>query len=78
MDLFVTNQNNTDRIIRAVVSVLLILFYFVAPSNIDNTLANIGLGISGVLLFNAVSGNCYIYRVFGISTCSIELNSNEV
>ena len=67
----VTNQSKNDRIIRAVIAVVLILAYLVAPSSFNNSIALIGLGVAGVLLFNATSGNCYIYRMLGINTCPL-------
>ncbi|MBT04768.1 MAG: hypothetical protein CMA92_03235 [Euryarchaeota archaeon] len=69
--IFVINQSNKDRIIRAVIAALLILAYFVVPSSVNNSIVLIGLGVAGVLVFNAVSGNCYIYRMLGINTCPL-------
>ncbi len=69
--IFVTNQSNKDRIIRAVIATLLILAYLAIPSSVNNTIALIGLGVAGVLIFNAISGNCYIYRALGINTCPL-------
>ena len=69
--ILVTNQSNNDRIIRAVIGVLLILAYLAIPSSVNNSIALVGLGVAGVLLFNAVSGNCYIYRTLGINTCPL-------
>ena len=69
--IFVTNQSNKDRIIRAVIAAVLILAYFVVPSSVNNSIVLIGLGVAGVLVFNAVSGNCYIYRMLGINTCRL-------
>ena len=68
---FVTNQSNYDRIIRAGIAVVLILAYLAIPSSVNNSIALIGLGVAGVLLFNAASGNCYIYRALGINTCPL-------
>ena len=70
----VTNQSNNDRIIRAVIAVVLILAYLVMPSSVNHMIAFIGLGIAGVLLFNAISGNCYVYRALGINTCPLPEN----
>tara|TARA_Y100000814_G_scaffold163128_1_gene119108 strand:+ start:680 stop:913 length:234 start_codon:yes stop_codon:yes gene_type:complete len=65
--LFVTNQSNTERIIRAVIALILIIAgYF-----IGSPLFEVGLMLAGVLFFNAISGNCYIYRMFGFSTCPL-------
>jgi len=66
--ILVRNQSNNDRIIRAVIAAVLILAYLVMPSSINNTIALFGVGVAGVLLFNAISGNCYIYRALGINT----------
>ena len=70
--MLVKNESDKDRIIRAVIAVVLIAFYFAVPSSINATIANIGLVVAGVLLFNAVSGTCMIYRAFGINTCPIK------
>ena len=69
--ILVKNQSNTERIIRAVIAVILILAYLAIPSSVNSSIALFGLGVAGVLLFNAVSGNCYIYRAFGINTCPL-------
>ena len=69
--ILVTNQSKNDRIIRAVIAVVLILAYLAIPSSVNNTIALVGLGVAGVLIFNAVSGNCYIYRTLGINTCPL-------
>ena len=68
---FVTNQSNYDRIIRAGIAVVLILAYLAIPSSVNNSIGFVGLGVDGVLLFNAASGNCYIYRALGINTCPL-------
>ena len=67
--LIITNQSNKDRIIRLVISILLIATSILV--NIGEFYSIMAVSISGVLLFNAISGNCYIYRVFGINTCPL-------
>ena len=69
--ILVTNQSNNERIFRALIAVVLILAYLAIPSSVNNLITLIGLGVAGVLLFNAASGNCYIYRVLGINTCPL-------
>ena len=66
------NESDKDRIIRAVIAVILIGFYLAVPPSVNATIANIGLVVAGVLLFNAVSGTCMIYRAFGINTYPIK------
>ena len=70
--MFVKNESDKDRIIRVVIAVILIGFYFVVPSSVNASIANIGLVVAGVLLFNALSGTCMIYRALGINTCPIQ------
>ena len=65
--LFVKNQSNTERIIRAVIALILIIAGYFVGSPVFEA----GLMFAGVLIFNAVSGNCYIYRMFGFSTCPL-------
>ena len=69
--ILVTNQSNNERIFRALIAVVLILAYLAIPSSVNNLIALIGHGVASVLLFNAASGNCYIYRVLGINTCPL-------
>ena len=41
--ILVTNQSNNDRIIRAVIAVVLILAYLAIPSSVNNSIALVGL-----------------------------------
>ena len=71
--LIITNQSNTDRMIRAVVAVILLVVSY--TSGFDSTIGMMALAVAGVLIFNVVSGNCYIYRVLGINTCPVDMKS---
>ena len=71
--LMIINQSNTDRMIRAVVAVILLVVSY--TSGFDSTIGMMALAVAGVLVFNAISGNCYIYRVLGINTCPVDLKS---
>lgn len=71
--LMITNQSNTDRMIRAIVAVILLVVSY--TSGFDSTIGIMALAVAGVLIFNVVSGNCYIYRVLGINTCPVDLKS---
>ena len=69
MNLFVTNQNKSERILRFIISLFLLpATYFVGNSIYSLTLSVIG----GILLFNAIVGTCFTYRLFGINTCKID------
>jgi len=71
--LLVTNQSNVDRIIRAIVAAVILSNPFKVAY--DSTIGIIALSIAGVLIFNVISGNCYIYRVLGINTCPVDFKS---
>ena len=67
MELFKTNQNKPERVLRFIVA----LFLLPAPIVLGSTLyAFILCGIGSILLFNAVSGACMIYKVLGVDTCN--------
>ena len=69
MKLFITNQNSSERIVRFIVS----LFLLPTPFVLECTTYTMVLGIlGGILLFNSLVGTCYIYRIFGISTCEVK------
>ena len=68
MGLLKTNQNKAERILRLIVS----LFLLPAPILLESSLYTLILcSIGGILLFNAVSGTCMIYKIFGVDTCEI-------
>ena len=71
--LMITNQSNTDRMIRAIVAVVILANPFDVAH--DSVIGIIALTIAGVLIFNAISGNCYIYQALGINTCPVDLKS---
>ena len=69
MNLFVTNQNKSERIARFLISIFLIP----APLIYDiNIFSLVQLAVGGILLFNSISGMCAIYRFFGINTCKVK------
>ena len=68
MKIFVKNQNGAERVVRFIVSVFLIpapLIFEVNPFSVAQSI------VGGILLFNAFSGMCAIYRFFGANTCEI-------
>jgi len=68
MKFIIKNQNNKDRAIRLIISLLLIPSPLIFGEMRWTMFAG-WLGIA--LLFNALSGNCYAYRLFGINSCKI-------
>ena len=68
MKLFTTNQNKSERVLRFIISVFLIpapIVYEFEPFSIAQSF------VGGILLFNAISGMCVIYRFFGANTCKL-------
>ena len=66
MDLFKTNQNKAERFLRLIVS----LFLLPSPMLLGLSLYPLILcSIGVILLFNALSGACMIYKILGVDTC---------
>ena len=69
MNIFTTNQNKSERIVRFIISLFLLPTpLFLAQSNYSIFLCVIG----GILLFNSIVGTCMIYKLFGVDTCKIK------
>ena len=66
--MFETNQNTPERILRFLVALVLLPAPFVLEQNAYTLLA---AGVGGVLLFNAISGTCLTYKMFGVNTCPL-------
>ena len=67
--MFEVNQNKPERILRFLVSAILLPAPFILEQN-AYTIAIAGVG--AILLFNALSGSCLTYKAFGVSTCAIK------
>jgi len=68
MKFIVTNQNKEGRVVRFIVSVFLLPAPFIYQNNPSAIIQSL---IGGILLFNAFSGMCVIYRFFGVNTCKV-------
>ena len=69
MQLLKTNQNKSERVLRFIISLLLLPSPYILGSSTYSTI----LFIFGVIfLFNALVGTCFTYRLFGVDTCNIE------
>ena len=66
--MFETNQNTPERILRLLVAFVLLPAPFVAE---QNTYTLIAAGVGAILLFNAVTGTCMTYKMFGVNTCRL-------
>ncbi|MBP9070080.1 MAG: DUF2892 domain-containing protein [Bacteroidia bacterium] len=61
-----TNMGSTDKVIRILVAVAILVLYF--TDKISGTLAIIGLVLSAVFMLTSLLGFCPLYLPFGIST----------
>ena len=68
MKLFTTNQNKSERVLRFILSVFLIPAPIVYEFDLFSIVQSV---VGGILLFNAISGMCVIYRFFGTNTCKL-------
>ena len=66
--MFKTNQNTPERILRFLIAMVLLPAPLVLEQNAYTMLA---ASVGGVLMFNALSGTCYTYRMFGVNTCAL-------
>jgi hypothetical protein len=60
------NMGSTDKIIRILVALVIILLYF--TDQLSGTLAIIGLVLSGIFILTSFISFCPLYLPFGIST----------
>ena len=67
MNILINNQNNAERITRFVISLFLLPSTLIFGYEIFPMVQSV---VGGILLFNALSGMCTIYRIFGANTCS--------
>lgn len=64
------NMGSTDRIVRAVIAVAIVLLYF--NNVVTGTLGIVLLVLAAVFLLTAFVGFCPLYLPFGLSTCKRE------
>jgi len=68
MEFFKTNQNNSERVTRLIISL------FLLPAPIIFGISNYAIFlccVGGILLFNSIVGTCFIYKFFGVNTCKV-------
>ena len=66
--MFEANQNKAERILRLIVAAACLPAPFVMEATMYAWML---AGLGAVMLFNAVSGMCYTYKMFGVSTCAL-------
>jgi len=66
------NMGITDRVMRVIIAVLIVLLYFTKV--ITGTLGIVLIALSGIFVLTSFISFCPIYAPFGISTCKIKEN----
>lgn len=64
-----TNEGTTDRIIRAVLGIVL---FGLALTSLAGAMKIVALVLGVVMLGTAAVGFCPLYRLFGLSTCPVK------
>jgi len=64
------NMSTADRIIRILISALMVTLYF--TNMVGGTVGIILLVLSGVFTLTSFISFCPLYAIFGISTCSVK------
>ena len=63
-----TNQNTPERVLRFIVGAAILPAPFILEPGIYSYVI---AGLGGILLFNALSGACMTYKMFGVNTCEL-------
>lgn len=64
------NMSSADRIIRLIISAILVALYF--TDTVTGTWGIVLLVLAGIFTLTTVISWCPIYAVFGMSTCATE------
>ena len=64
------NMGSADRIIRLIISVVLVVLYF--NGIVSGTLGLILIALAGIFTLTSLVGTCPLYLPFGIKTCKEE------
>jgi Protein of unknown function (DUF2892) len=63
------NMSNTDRIVRILISIVLVVLYF--TNVVTGTIGIVLLVLAGVFTLTSLVSFCPLYSLFGISTCKV-------
>lgn len=64
------NMGITDRVIRVIIAVIIVLLYFTKV--ITGTLGIVLIALAGVFVLTSFISFCPIYAPFGLSTCKVK------
>jgi uncharacterized membrane protein len=64
------NMGITDRVIRVIIAVIIVLLYFTKV--ITGTLGIVLIALAGIFVLTSFISFCPIYAPFGLSTCKVK------
>jgi hypothetical protein len=68
------NLSNADRLIRVIISAVIVTLYL--TNVISGTAGLVLLVLAGVFIATSLISFCPLYAIFGISTCPAKQNAN--
>lgn len=66
------NMSSADRIIRLIISAIMVGLYF--TGTVSGTTGMILLVLAGVFTLTSIISYCPLYSIFGFSTCPVKQN----
>ena len=70
------NESDLDRLLRLIAGISLI-FLALLNTSLDSIIRILFLLFAGSLIFTSLTGFCGLYRLLGISTCSVKSKSSK-
>jgi hypothetical protein len=67
------NMGLADRLIRTLMAVAVVILYLLKV--VTGPVAVVLLVIAAIFILTSFAGNCPLYSIFGINTCSKKLNT---
>jgi hypothetical protein len=64
------NMGGTDRIIRIIVAIIALAFYF--TGTITGTIGIVALAVAGIFLLTSFVSFCPLYSILGMNTCGVK------
>ncbi|WP_097044617.1 YgaP family membrane protein [Flagellimonas pacifica] len=64
------NMGGLDRMVRTIIAVIVFALYYLDV--IEETLAYILLGLSGIFVLTSFISFCPLYTLFGMNTCKVK------
>ena len=67
------NMGTIDKVVRVIIAAIIAILYF--TNVLTGTLGIVLLILAGVFVLTSLISFCPIYRIFGLSTCSVKVKS---